>query len=381
MTVDTDFCFDPDTQSECDREPSPLLKGRTVFFAVQPKFRNVDIRITVDVLVGSLDVFLSSKEDAFVVDVNKTNGIHEISFDKKYGVYRSRYLHRSVKDMIQTDDEFLDDHVDEILGPDADRIRTHLRQTFAGSNAANIFRRRKKQKRPRTFSERLQPHPDESRGNGAAGAGNTTNRVPHRVVEHVAGGLSTYITIRSPYDFLIVRGVQNRLVITLPEEVHDLRSTRFYIVLYSVGTEFQPVVDKAFAGDKNGFDFTLSAVGAKEDPAFGSVFFRQDQPRIDLFVFFSVFFSSFFLLLAVCVVAWKPCEDNVAGVGTVLVQLPGGAAVPSQLGLGSALVLLSRVYTATGRCRGSVAHGGTGCAFARRSKRNKNGKYQVSQKA
>jgi hypothetical protein len=79
MTVDTDFCFDPDTQSECDREPNPLIRGRTVFFAVQPKFRNVDIRITVDVTVGNLDVFLTSKEDTFVVDVNKTNGVHNVS--------------------------------------------------------------------------------------------------------------------------------------------------------------------------------------------------------------------------------------------------------------------------------------------------------------
>lgn len=44
--------------------------------------------------------------------------------------------------------------------------------------------------------------------------------------------------------------------------------------------------------------------GAK-DETFGSLFFRQDQTRIDLFVFFSVFFSCFFLFLAVCVVAWK----------------------------------------------------------------------------
>lgn len=31
----------------------------------------------------------------------------------------------------------------------------------------------------------------------------------------------------------------------------------------------------------------------------------QDQPHIDLFVFFSVFFSCFFLFLAACVLAWK----------------------------------------------------------------------------
>lgn len=39
--------------------------------------------------------------------------------------------------------------------------------------------------------------------------------------------------------------------------------------------------------------------------AYGIVFSRQDQLHIDLFVFFSVFFSCFFLFLAACVVAWK----------------------------------------------------------------------------
>lgn len=39
--------------------------------------------------------------------------------------------------------------------------------------------------------------------------------------------------------------------------------------------------------------------------AHGFLFFRQDQPRIDLFVFFSVFFSFFFLFLAASVIAWN----------------------------------------------------------------------------
>lgn len=37
----------------------------------------------------------------------------------------------------------------------------------------------------------------------------------------------------------------------------------------------------------------------------GLVYFRQDISQIDLFVFFSVFFSSFFLVVSVSVFAWK----------------------------------------------------------------------------
>lgn len=37
----------------------------------------------------------------------------------------------------------------------------------------------------------------------------------------------------------------------------------------------------------------------------GLVYFKQDISQIDLFVFFSVFFSSFFLVVSVSVFAWK----------------------------------------------------------------------------
>lgn len=60
------------------------------------------------------------------------------------------------------------------------------------------------------------------------------------------------------------------------QNVYDLRSTRLYVVVSGVS-----------------------------ENTYGSLFFRQDQTRIDLFVFFSVFFSCFFLFLSMCVVIWK----------------------------------------------------------------------------
>lgn len=47
--------------------------------------------------------------------------------------------------------------------------------------------------------------------------------------------------------------------------------------------------------------------------------------------------------------AIEPTEDGVAGVATVIVQLPGGNAVPVQLALASALILMSRVYPLNSR--------------------------------
>ena len=54
MTVEREHCFDPVTQMNCDpaRDPNPLGLYRTVFFAVQPKYLNVDIRIILDVTGG-----------------------------------------------------------------------------------------------------------------------------------------------------------------------------------------------------------------------------------------------------------------------------------------------------------------------------------------
>ena len=117
-------------------------------------------------------------------------------------------------------------------------------------------------------------------GEVTAGGNGSSDGARYKVIEHEASGLTTYITVSSHYHILIVRNLHNRLIITLPEDVHDLRSTRFYMLLQGVGSQ-------------------------SDDLTFGSLFFRQDQPRIDLFVFFSVFFSCFFLFLAACVIVWK----------------------------------------------------------------------------
>ncbi|GFW79513.1 multiple epidermal growth factor-like domains protein 8 [Trichonephila clavipes] len=218
MYLDKEYCFDPTTQGECNRTPIPLLRGQTVFFAVQPRYMNVDIRIVVDITQGGIDFFLSAKEDAFIVDVERATGLHRIYVDEKYGIDLSHY---------------------EAAAPD-----------FSAS-----MRRKKRQ------------------------SNDTDDPTPlHNLRPKIgdAQGLTTYIDVKKCEDFLLVRNLENRLIVTIPQEVHDLRTTRFYMILR----------------------------GAEEE-TYGSLFFRQDQTRIDLFVFFSVFFSCFFLFLAVCVVAWK----------------------------------------------------------------------------
>ncbi|KAL8608233.1 hypothetical protein ACOMHN_016688 [Nucella lapillus] len=222
MQVDSEYCLDPNSQTDCLHDPVALMPGRTVFYAVQPKYLNVDIRITIDITQGGADVYFSNREDMFQVFVNRQNGLHTVNVDPQYKV-----------DM--------DNH------PPLDAGSRHKR-----SSAKDIS----------AFGEYM--------------------------LEHVrASSLNTYITITEKNTILVVRNVQFRLVITLPEKDHNLRVSRFYIIVQS----------RQGAGG-----------GGEESPeakTYGILYFRQDQPHIDLFVFFSVFFSCFFLFLALCVMLWK----------------------------------------------------------------------------
>lgn len=341
MRLEQDYCLDPETQ-ECSPDPNLLPQGRTMFFVVQPRYMNVDIRIIMDITSGAADFYLSAKEDTFVVEVNRSSGAHVVSVDRKYGVGIPGDLAAST------------------AVPAAASLRN-------SSDAAWLLR-------------------------------------PRRATPV---GLATYVTVRDPREFLLVQNLQHRLVITVPQNVYDLRSTRLYLVI----------------------------AGASEIPTRGSLFFRQDQTRIDLFVFFSVFFSCFFLFLAACVVVWKikrafdirrarrlhaaqmehmarrpfakvclsilddedtgdnfrsplrkktqrralrdspkgvpapcgsvrpvavePTGDGAAAVTTLLVQLPGGLSAPVRLALASALVAV--------RSGGGGAAGGIRAAMRRRT--------------
>jgi len=69
------YCFISD---ECKMKPKPLNPGQTVFYMVQPRFMNVDIRVMVDVTQGALDLFLSPRDDSFVVTLNSSTGYQDV---------------------------------------------------------------------------------------------------------------------------------------------------------------------------------------------------------------------------------------------------------------------------------------------------------------
>uniref|UniRef100_A0A146L5D8 Multiple epidermal growth factor-like domains protein 8 n=2 Tax=Lygus hesperus TaxID=30085 RepID=A0A146L5D8_LYGHE len=299
MTYDLRFNLGGKQADDTDLKHTPLSPGQGAFFAVQPRFVNVDIRITIDVTQGNLELYLSPREDTFVVELNRSTWSHEIRLDSRY--YDN------------------------------------------GESIGEIF-------------------PDEYSMNHVHSPHHHSGVRIDRKIEKVATGLSDFITVYRHSNLVVVKNITNRLVITLPNDRHDLGRAKFFIILLAV-----------------------------DRPTYGTIYFRQDQLHIDLFVFFSVFFSCFFLFLAACVVAWKakqatdmrrarrrhvvemlhmakrpfagvtvlvdppsPCEipvrpialeptyDNAAAVGTLFVRLPGGDSVPTRLALASALVVLSR---------------------------------------
>ncbi|XP_011483811.1 multiple epidermal growth factor-like domains protein 8 [Oryzias latipes] len=237
FNVDTECCFDPTSQTNCFHDPTirNLPRGRTVFFAAQPKFTNVDIRVTIDVTFGEVEVYVSNSHDTFIVDVDEHTGIHTIKIEEE-----------SVTRVMNT-------WIEKDPPPSPMKVFANSSSSLGGPVLSNT-------------PLQLQAKPP------------TTER---EIREERSEGLITYITVWKPQTVLIVRGVRDRVVITFPHEVHSLKSSRFYIALRGVGTEDH-------YGESQGL-----------------LFLRQDQAHIDLFVFFSVFFSCFFLFLSVCVLLWK----------------------------------------------------------------------------
>lgn len=242
ITVESKMCFDAKTIDEC-KKPSPLRPGQTVFFVVQPRFMNVDIRIIVDVTQGELDLYMSPQDDSFVVHTNQSTGQHRIYLDNRYSWFPAS------------------DIEDDLLEP----IELNPFRVAATAALDNI-----------TMSG-IGSASDERYAMPSLSDCHTVAPNGFSVYDRRASALSTYVTLRHCNTLLRVYGLKNRMVLTLPQSAHNLSTTRFFIALKA----------------------------ANGPASYGLVFFRQDQLHIDLFVFFSVFFSCFFLFLAVCVVAWK----------------------------------------------------------------------------
>lgn len=222
---------------------------------IQPRYMNVDIRIIIDVTQGDVDFFMSPQDDSFVVLTNKTTNTHQVYLDHRYSWVRELDAENAHPLHISPKYEYYD-------GPGSSITSSGGGGGAASSGLSNVTI---------VAEEKLYWTPKIENCKSLSGTG-------FYVKDQVAQDLSTYITLDQCNTLLRVFGLKNRLVLTLPQGAHNLTTTRFFMAL------------RANPGPT---------------ASYGLVFFRQDQSHIDLFVFFSVFFSCFFLFLAVCVVIWK----------------------------------------------------------------------------
>ena len=89
-------------------------------------------------------------------------------------------------------------------------------------------------------------------------------------------GLNTYATFSGSTQVIVLKQMKHRLVVTFPSEEHELDNKKFYIILK-----------------------------AGSDGANGKIYFKQDNTKINLIVFFIVFASSFVFLLSGLSIVWS----------------------------------------------------------------------------
>ena len=54
-------------------------------------------------------------------------------------------------------------------------------------------------------------------------------RIIHKQAD--VGDLTTFVKLQDKFSVLHVTGLENRLIISLPEQLHDLRTTRFFLLV------------------------------------------------------------------------------------------------------------------------------------------------------
>lgn len=207
--------------------------------------------LVANLLCAAVTLYFAPFDNVFVVNVDPRTGVHHVSIDPIYRYTTSR-------DAGSTSSS----GSDHVASHWRRRRRRHVNVSFGDS----------------TDDVESSTMPTNSSTGG--GSDSEDSDKVFQLVELTARQFVTYVAVPHPDTFLIVRDVRDRLVIMLPNAVHQLKVSRFYLVI-------------------------AGAAAGVNSASFGMVYFRQDQPHIDLFVFFSVFFSCFFLFLAVCVLLWK----------------------------------------------------------------------------
>ena len=88
ISVMQEFLIASQTAETEDKQVSLLPHGRAIFYAIYPRFTNVDIRMTIDMFAGAVDVYVANENDQFSVIFNETTEQHQVIFKTFAGASR-----------------------------------------------------------------------------------------------------------------------------------------------------------------------------------------------------------------------------------------------------------------------------------------------------
>lgn len=78
ISVMQEFLIGHETAKTEEKNIKALPYGQAIFYAIYPRFTNVDIRMTTDVFEGEVDVYVTNENDEFTVYFNQTTGYHQV---------------------------------------------------------------------------------------------------------------------------------------------------------------------------------------------------------------------------------------------------------------------------------------------------------------
>ncbi|XP_030761458.1 multiple epidermal growth factor-like domains protein 8 isoform X2 [Sitophilus oryzae] len=305
MSVDNKMCFNAKPIDEC-KMPRPLQPGELVFFVIQPRFMNVDIRIVVDVTQGALNVFMSTHDDTYVARPNTTTGINDIELDEIYRPFENG-SHRSEDMHIKTEAVGLRTYI-TVTQPKTILTVRNLTSRLVITLPEVCFAQNNFQ------DSKLEYHKLENTRFFLVLQSIDEHQPAYGVVfsrqDQLHIDLFVFFSVFFSVFFLFLAAC---VVAWKAKQAADARHARRRHVV-----EMLHMAKRPFAGVT--LDLTTKTPTGKRNAH------HEVRP-----------------------VAIEPTGDNVAAVATVFVSLPGGQNLPVKLALASSLILLARQFPTSSR--------------------------------
>uniref|UniRef100_UPI00398F5FCF multiple epidermal growth factor-like domains protein 8 n=1 Tax=Pristiophorus japonicus TaxID=55135 RepID=UPI00398F5FCF len=367
ITVEQEYCFDPTSQSNCYHEPNikNLPLGRTVLFAVQPKFTNVDIRITIDVTFGGVDVYISNSHSSFTVAIGPASGVHTVRVgdpDSRQEPLNPELLRKRRALNVSVPLPEAQD-VERVREERAEGLTTYI---TISSQHTILMVRGVRERLVITYPYELHTLKTQrffmvllgvGNGSGGGGAAGESQGLLFFRQDQAHIDLFVFFSVFFSCFFLFLSVCV--LLWKMKQFVDFRREHRRHIQemnkmasrpFAKLAVYFEPDTELVFLPLRHKLMPQL-----KPHPPEPHPHGRRSEPFLPQLIGYS--YTGF----KVGPITLEPTDDGMAGVATVMFQLPGGVMAPNRACLGSALVTLRhnlQEYCSSGHGASSVRKGG-----------------------